>query len=170
MGDVQGLLAEIYTDDYYLHVCGGYHEFLAGGISPRLLRAIDLADLQSGMRVLDVGSGRGELANKCVEAGCQVWGIDYSSTALEFSSPGSMRADASDHANHPNFLRMNGIHLGFPAASFDRVFLIGIIEPLTDDELGATSSEARRVLLGADLWGTVDIPYTKPSVGRELAR
>ncbi|HEX9870345.1 MAG TPA: class I SAM-dependent methyltransferase [Candidatus Tectomicrobia bacterium] len=146
MDDVQGLPAEIYTDDYYLHVCGGFHEFLAGGISPRLLRAIDLADLQSGMKVLDVGSGRGELAYKCAEAGCQVWGIDYSSPALELSSQDPTIADGVAYARNVKYSRMNSIHLGFPAVSFDRVFLIDIIEHLTDDELRATVSEARRVL------------------------
>ena len=51
----------------------GFEEFLQGAVAPRLLRALEYGAVRGGMRVLDIGFGRGELAVKCAEAGCDVW-------------------------------------------------------------------------------------------------
>lgn len=41
-----------------------------------------LAEAQSGMRVLDLGAGTGNLATSFVRQGCQVWGTDFSEAML----------------------------------------------------------------------------------------
>jgi len=55
---------------------------LTAGVSERML---DLAELRPGMRVLDVASGRGEMAVRAAQRGCSVLGIDISDSLLELA-------------------------------------------------------------------------------------
>jgi putative AdoMet-dependent methyltransferase len=41
------------------------------------------ADVQAGMSLLDLGIGTGNLAARFAQAGCAIWGIDFSSRMLE---------------------------------------------------------------------------------------
>ena len=140
------LPSEIYTESYYLEVCGGYEEFKDGGLASRLKHAIRLGMLEPGMNVLDIGSGRGEMAVRCAEAGCRVWGIDYSHAALGISNALLTRRSRGEPKAAIAFQRMNSRSLGFPRGYFDRVFLIDIVEHLYLDELKDTFDEVRRVI------------------------
>jgi 2-polyprenyl-3-methyl-5-hydroxy-6-metoxy-1,4-benzoquinol methylase len=137
---------EMYTDNYYLHVCGGYEEFRTGGLASRLEHAIQLGMLAPGMTVLDVGSGRGEMAVRCAEAGCSVCGIDYSAAALTISSALLENRAHGGPSGSVGFQRMNSKFLGFPSRCFDRAFLIDVVEHLYPDELRDTLLEVRRVI------------------------
>jgi len=140
-----GLPSDIYTADYYLQVCGGYEEFLEGGVAARLEEAIRLGRLEPGMTVLDIGSGRGEMAVRCAEEGCRVWGIDYSADALALSRDLVLRKGRNKHEGRVAFQMMNSKSLAFPDGFFDRVFLIDVVEHQYPDELEATLKEVRRV-------------------------
>jgi ubiquinone/menaquinone biosynthesis C-methylase UbiE len=140
-----GLPSDIYTADYYLQVCGGYEEFLEGGVAARLEEAIRLGRLEPGMTVLDIGSGRGEMAVRCAEEGCRVWGIDYSADALSLSRGLILRKGRNKHEGRVAFQMMNSKSLAFPDGFFDRVFLIDVVEHQYPGELEATLKEVRRV-------------------------
>jgi len=139
------LPSEIYTESYYLEVCGGYEEFHDGGLASRLAHAIQLGKLAPGLNVLDIGSGRGEMALGCAETGCRVWGIDYSPAALGISNALLGRKRLGGLQAAIAFQRMNSKSLAFPRGFFDRVFLIDIVEHLYPDELKDTFEEVRRV-------------------------
>jgi cyclopropane fatty-acyl-phospholipid synthase-like methyltransferase len=47
-----------------------------------LAAVVALARPAAGMRVLDLGTGTGNLATRFLEAGCEVWGVDFSSQML----------------------------------------------------------------------------------------
>jgi putative AdoMet-dependent methyltransferase len=57
----------------------GLHE----GYEEVLDLVVQLADAQSGMRVLDLGVGTGNLARRFVALGCAVWGVDFSPAMLD---------------------------------------------------------------------------------------
>ena len=139
------LPAEIYSQDYYLQFCGGYEEFLGGGLASRLEAAIRLGRLEPGMTVLDIGSGRGEMAVRCAEEGCRVWGVDYSADALALSRDLVLRRGRATDEGRVAFQRMNSKSLAFPEGFFDRVFLIDVVEHQYPGELEATLKEVRRV-------------------------
>jgi putative AdoMet-dependent methyltransferase len=53
------------------------------GYQAALDKVLTLADVQPGMRVLDLGTGTGNLAVPFAELGCQLWCTDFSSAMLE---------------------------------------------------------------------------------------
>ena len=80
--------ASLYDADYFLTECEGYQEFAASGghvLSGRLATALSHADVQPGMRVLDVGCGRGESLIWLMEREVEVWGLDYATDALRLA-------------------------------------------------------------------------------------
>jgi 2-polyprenyl-3-methyl-5-hydroxy-6-metoxy-1,4-benzoquinol methylase len=134
----RSLPSSLYGRDYYLEVCGGYEEFLRGTVAQRLQQAFSIGRLVPGLRVLDLGCGRGELAAMCADAGCEVWAVDYSHEALQLART---RIDGMVH-----LARMNATEIAFPDSSFDRVFLIDIIEHLYPEELRIVMREVGRVV------------------------
>ena len=53
-----------YSGEYFLTAVEGHQEFrtsMGRRLSPRLMRALELADPRPGQRVLDIGCGRGEI-------------------------------------------------------------------------------------------------------------
>src|SRR5258708_3633772 len=75
----------LYTEEYFLTACEGYNEFIATEgehLSRRLDAAFALAAVESGMKVLDVGCGRGEILRHCARLGADAYGIDYAIVAV----------------------------------------------------------------------------------------
>jgi len=56
--------------------------FPFAGYQQLLAAAVQSAQPQPGMRVLDLGIGTGNLAAPFLTAGCQVWGLDFSAAML----------------------------------------------------------------------------------------
>jgi ubiquinone/menaquinone biosynthesis C-methylase UbiE len=130
---------EQYTEDYYLESCGGAEFFKRYGASvlkPVLAHALKRAEVKAGMAALDVGCGRGELLLHLRQKGVKAVGIDYAAPGLELARKTSgaevMLADAKK--------------LPFADASFDRIFLLGVVDHLRDWELEACFAEFKRVL------------------------
>lgn len=78
-----------YDKVYYLSACGGYDEFKKhrGKVvkDPRILSAYYLSDIQNSDVILDVGSGRGELACLFSKVCNKMVGLDYSYDAVEMA-------------------------------------------------------------------------------------
>ena len=78
----------VYTEAYYLTDNEGYKEYqkgLDGNIHPKFIRALRYAKLHPGMRVLDLGCGRGELSFYALKNGCEVTAVDYSEAAIRIA-------------------------------------------------------------------------------------
>lgn len=139
---------ELYTKEYFETACEGYDEFLSTEgqqLSRRLKAAFALAAVEPGMRVLDVGCGRGEILLHCARLGAKVVGIDYAPAALEITQ------NLLSHAT-PDELQRIGVaqadakHLPFPQHYFDRVLMFDVVEHLHPWELHQAMLEVRRVL------------------------
>src|SRR3990172_7589127 len=88
MADRRSLPPDLYTEEYFLHACEGYVEFSetqGERLSRRLSAAFEVAAVTPGMRVLDVGCGRGEIVRHCAELGADAYGIDYAPVALDLA-------------------------------------------------------------------------------------
>jgi SAM-dependent methyltransferase len=126
-----------YDEAYFLGSCEGYTEFIASEgahFSRRLRQAFGVAEVVPGMRVLDVGCGRGEIVRHCAELGVEAYGVDYAPVALRMARSAG------------NVYRANAKWLPFPSAFFDRVLMFDIVEHLHPWELDRALAEARRVL------------------------
>jgi putative AdoMet-dependent methyltransferase len=70
-----------WADSYDEDVVGG-DQFPFSGYWQTLEMVVRAAGPRAGMTVLDLGIGTGNLARLFVEAGCKVWGTDYSPAML----------------------------------------------------------------------------------------
>ncbi len=130
---------ERYPESYFLEDCGGAEFFRLYGPripKPQVAYSLRRACLSRGMRVVDVGCGRGELLFQARQAGAAAVGTDFAGAAL------SLARESSGCA----VLLCDARRLPFADASFDRVFFIGVMDHLSPPELERCFSEFARVL------------------------
>jgi ubiquinone/menaquinone biosynthesis C-methylase UbiE len=140
--------ASLYDEAYFLGECEGYAEFAATGgrvLSRRLATALSRADVQPGMRVLDVGCGRGESLVWLMRRGAEAWGLDYATEALGLTTRAVQSAGLEEGVRYC-LLAANARRLPFPPDSFDRVLMLDIVEHLQPWELEQALREVGRVL------------------------
>lgn len=133
---------DIYDHAYFLSsTCEGADEFHNGkGLSSLKARQVGLLDARPGVRVLDLGCGRGEVLLACARRGADVAGIDYSPAAVEISRETLGAVPGAD-------VREGDVtRLPWPDASFDRVLSGDVIEHLHPADGEAMLREAHRVL------------------------
>jgi ubiquinone/menaquinone biosynthesis C-methylase UbiE len=144
-----GIPSEQYTEDYYTRACHGYSEFFATGgaeLPLRLSLPLKVVAPRPGMRVLDIGCGRGELAVHLARAGAIVWGLDYAEAAVKIARQFLAAAAFDDVRAAIQFLRGSALDLPLPACSVDAVTMLDVVEHLTPSELDRALGEVRRVL------------------------
>jgi putative peptidoglycan lipid II flippase len=146
-GQQPSLPSTLYTQDYFLEACEGYEEYLASQgehLSRRLASAFQVAGVAPGMKVLDVGCGRGEILRHCAELGARAYGVDYSAAAVNLAREA---ADAAaDGSRQIGVYQADAKRLPFPDGAFDRVLLFDVVEHLYPWELQQALAEVRRVL------------------------
>jgi ubiquinone/menaquinone biosynthesis C-methylase UbiE len=139
--------ADLYDERYYTQ-CEGYEEFVGEdglGLSTRLDVALDLGEVEAGMRVLDLGCGRGEMLMHCAGKGAWAWGLDYSPAAVRIVR--EKVSQIQDEIGQRTAAQVGNVKaLPFPDSTFDRVFMLDLVEHLYPWELEMTLIEVRRVL------------------------
>lgn len=151
----QSLPSTLYTEEYFLTACEGYDVFIESEgqhLSRRLQDAFAVAEVKPGMRVLDVGCGRGEIIRHCMRLGVEVYGIDYAEVAAVMtrdviaSERDAEEAQSGDLFAGAGVCRSDAKRLPFPSDYFDRVLLFDVVEHLYPWELHASMVDTRRVL------------------------
>ena len=143
----QPVCPERYDEAYFLGSCEGYAEFISSEgahLSRRLSQAFETAEVTPGMRVLDIGCGRGEILRHCAKLGARAYGVDYAPVALHMAWELAMADEETRGA--VGVYQANAKQLPFPAACFDRVLMFDLVEHLHPWELDQALVEARRVL------------------------
>lgn len=139
---------EMYTREYYEHHCQGHEIFKSTGgtvLPPRLRIPLGLSKLALGMRVLDVGCGRGELLLHTTERGILSYGLDYAKEAILIARD-TLRSAATDPDGVLRLQQADARRLPYASQAFERVFLLDIAEHLHPQELQETFIEVYRVL------------------------
>ncbi len=136
-----------YDETYFLSACEGYEEFIASEgeqLSRRLREAFEVAEVTPGMRILDIGCGRGEILRHCARLGARGYGVDYAPVAVRMARA-LVEADEESRDAVSVYLADAKV-LPFPNFSFDRVLMFDLVEHLHPWELDRALAEARRVL------------------------
>ena len=133
---------DVYDEEYFLSAtCEGADEYHAGrGLSALKRRQVALLAPRPGMRILDVGCGRGEVLLACARAGARVAGIDYSAAAIRISR------DTLSSVPDAELEAQSATRLPWPDADFDAVLCGDVIEHVIPADAGAMLREVRRVL------------------------
>jgi len=144
----QPVCPERYDEAYFLGSCEGYVEFVASEgahLSRRLSQAFEVAEVKPGMRVLDVGCGRGEVLRRCAKLGARAYGIDYAPVAVKMARR-LLSREGGETRGAVAVYQADAKGLPFPDAFFDRLLLFDLVEHLHPWELDRALAEARRVL------------------------
>lgn len=139
--------ADSYDRAYFLEHMDGAEEFVCTPgqtMAPRLRYALQIADLQPGQRVLDIGCGRGEVTWRCASRRGVAHGLDFSWAALQISRQLALRA--KQQGLQMELEQASAYHLPFANDSFDTALMLDIAEHLFAEELLATLIEIHRVL------------------------
>jgi SAM-dependent methyltransferase len=140
---------ERYSRELLLAFTGGdYAEFRrtgGAGLRPRLARSLALARLRPGLRVLDLGCGRGEVAFHAAARGARVLAVDYSPDCLALTGDTLELAPLAVRSR-VELLQADATALPLPDRSVDRVLMLDVVEHLHAWQLERALREARRVL------------------------
>lgn len=134
----------LYTEEYFLSACEGYDEFIASEgeqLSRRLKAAFEIAAVEPGMKVLDVGCGRGEIMRHCIELGATAYGFDYAPVAVRMT-----RDVLTSHHQPLLVAQSDAKKMPYPSGIFDRVLMFDVVEHLHPWELHEALLEVHRVL------------------------
>lgn len=143
----KSLPSDLYTEEYFLTACEGYDVFIESEgqhLSRRLHDAFAVADVQPGMRLLDVGCGRGEILRHCMQLDIEAYGIDYAEAATAMTR--EVIASEKGAEGKAGVCRSDAKKLPFPTGHFDRVLMFDVVEHLYPWELHEAMLEVRRVL------------------------
>ena len=147
----KSLPSSLYTEEYFLTACEGYDVFLESEgkhLSRRLHDAFEKAEVTAGMRLLDVGCGRGEIIRHCMRLGIEAYGIDYAEVAALMTADVIEKENETDESDSTpaGVCLADAKRLPFPSGYFDRVLLFDVVEHLYPWELDRALHEIRRVL------------------------
>jgi ubiquinone/menaquinone biosynthesis C-methylase UbiE len=136
-----------YDIDYFKNSCGGFDEFNAteGEILPPWTdHALHISNLKPNYKVLDIGTGRGEIAYNSAKKGCLTFGLDYSKASISIAQTLQQKA----HQKEINFILIlaDARNLPLMENTFDVVFMLDIVEHLSQDDLIAVLQQAKNVL------------------------
>jgi 2-polyprenyl-3-methyl-5-hydroxy-6-metoxy-1,4-benzoquinol methylase len=121
-----------------IHAASYFSSYAGKAIAARIDKAIGLR----GRRVLDFGSGRGDLLAHLFRLGAPAMGLEFSERSAEVVK--------DRFAAEPLFRGVN-VADALPSplcdASFDAVFLVEVLEHLLDEQLEPTLDEVSRLLV-----------------------
>ena len=133
---------DAYTEEYYRSAVEGHQQFAESEgkqISSRMVRALELADVRPGQRVLDIACGRGEVVLQSAMRGAYAVGIDYAQASMNIAREATSGSQAS-------LARMDATRLAFRPHSFDVALMLDFVEHVYQPDLDASFREIAAAL------------------------
>ena len=114
---------------------------------------LQLLDVQSGERVLEVGCGTGEMLPALAARARYVHGLDLSAGMLHVAMNKISRQSLSNVAH----VQGDGLHLPFAGEAFDAIFVSFTLELFPEEESSLLLQECARVLRNGGRVGVVSL-------------
>jgi demethylmenaquinone methyltransferase/2-methoxy-6-polyprenyl-1,4-benzoquinol methylase len=134
-----------------------WYDFLSGSSErPARLRGLQMLDIRTGDRILEIGCGTGEslsVLDSCVGSTGKVFGLDLSTGMLGAAKDKVKRFALSN----VGFIQGDGLYLPFPEESFDAIFMSFTLELLPVAEIPIVLQECKRVLRDSGRMGIVSL-------------
>ncbi|MCK4835111.1 MAG: class I SAM-dependent methyltransferase [Candidatus Aminicenantes bacterium] len=149
--EISGYPHFIYDRTYYLSDCDGYIQFNNSKgkiLGKRLKKIFALAHIERGMKVLDIGCGRGELVLNSALFKAHAWGVDSSTHAIDICK-NTLDFWENDYPwikKYGQFLNLDAGYLDFDDDFFDVIILSDIVEHLDKHHLKIILKQIKRVL------------------------
>ena len=146
----KSLSSNLYTKDgFFMYSWGAYDyikfiESRGEKLKPRTRRMLEIADLKPGMRVLEIGCGRGELVVTCALQSIYTVGMDYATDSMKMCK--KTRSILLGGRKGAEFIQADAKMLPFKNREFDCIFIEDIVEHLYDWEIKEMLKEVKRVL------------------------
>ena len=150
-GQTSKSMRSLYDDLYFKKHVGdkdiSESYFLTLGLGETKYTSIplSLAEIKPGMRIIDIGCGRGEIVFQAASAGARAVGIDYAESAVEIAQTTRER-HAEDIREKTGFFCQSAETLEFEDDFFDTAFLLDVVEHVSADEFQTILREIWRVL------------------------
>jgi len=127
----------VYTKEYYLKTCLGSEEFRKSyGIKShsRVNDLLSQVNIKQGMKILDIGCGRGDYSFYCAQKGAEVIGADYSKDAIEIANLALQKQEKKVRDNIV-FMQIDAKDMHFNKDQFDLVISIDFFEHVIKEDL-----------------------------------
>jgi ubiquinone/menaquinone biosynthesis C-methylase UbiE len=141
----------LYDLDYFTNHVGSqdnarkYFDTLGLGETHYTKIPLELANIQSGELILDIGCGRGEIVFQSAERGALAFGIDFSNSAITIGNEVKSRHSTKIKDN-TSFILSNAQTLPFSSNTFSKIFLLDVVEHVSHEELIDILRETNRVI------------------------
>ena len=144
-------LHEMYDDMYFEKHVGSkemsdiYFKSLGLAETKYTKIPLEIAQIQPGDNVIDIGCGRGEIVFQSANKRAHATGIDYSEAAIKIARS-IQEKHTDDIQSKITFVCSNAENLDFNYNTFDTAFLLDVVEHVSQSELHVILREIRRVL------------------------
>ena len=135
---------------------GDYDRLASYGSAPEAAHLVRFASVQSGDRVLDVGTGSGLVAIMAAQQGARAIGVDPTPALLAKAKENAALAGCGEIQWHEGAAEL----LPFADGSFDVVVSNGVIDLIPDKD--AVFSELYRVLVAGGRMQIADVTIQNP--------
>ncbi len=115
-----------------------------GNLRPRVRYCLEIANLHQGMRILDIGCGRGEVVLHCARQGIYAVGVDYSQEVLSIAQA-ALDTHTPEERKFMKFICDDVKNL-VTEGPFDRIFMLDLVEHLHDRELNELFQHCKDLL------------------------
>jgi len=156
LNEKQGVPSSLYDKKYYLKRAGGLWSFnlIAGSKGKIFPKYYDnfykLTDIKPGMKILDIGCGRGEFVVFSATQGAYSIGIDYSKDAIDVAKNLAKlcveNLDEKNLSKRISFIQADVKALPFSDKSFDRLVSRSVAEHLFPWEFAQMLCEIKNIL------------------------
>jgi ubiquinone/menaquinone biosynthesis C-methylase UbiE len=145
---MKGLSSRIYDKNYYLNVNLGsdiFKKYKGKRVHEKTFKFADFLVDVRGLKILDLGCGRGDLVFELARRGAEVTGVDYSKDGIMLAK-NALKLQPEKVRKNVRFVVKNAKSLSFKENTFDAVVSYDVFEHLYKSELEIVMRKLSKII------------------------